>query len=107
MKQNDQKKARAEKKAQEEIKLRVSKTDEVLSLSTQLQELKEKRVAIEETLITERRYQQFLESILEVTDDYQEIGYIVSRFDTLSAAYEDLTNTAKRYAEEYEKALTL
>lgn len=52
------------------------------------------------------RYQQYLESVLEVADEYQEVSDLLLRHATLSATNADLKDHQRRCSELAEKVRT-
>jgi uncharacterized coiled-coil DUF342 family protein len=46
------------------------------------------------------RYQKYLESVLDASEDYSEISELLMRYETLTAHFTDLTERAARCAEQ-------
>ncbi|GLI67448.1 hypothetical protein VaNZ11_011641 [Volvox africanus] len=106
LQENDSKRARAEKKAADEIKARLQKEKEIEQLTDVLEELKSEKDRILEVLEKNMRYQQYLESVLEVADEYQEVSDLLLRHATLSATNADLKDHQRRCSELAEKVRT-
>ncbi|EFJ46808.1 hypothetical protein VOLCADRAFT_75246 [Volvox carteri f. nagariensis] len=106
LQENDSKRARAEKKAADEIKARLQKEKEIEQLTDVLEELKAEKERILEVLEKNMRYQQYLESVLEVADEYQEVSDLLLRHATLSATNADLKDHQRRCSELAEKVRT-
>ncbi|GIL82644.1 hypothetical protein Vretimale_8244 [Volvox reticuliferus] len=106
LQENDSKRARAEKKAADEIKARLQKEKEIEQLTDVLEELKSEKERILEVLEKNMRYQQYLESVLEVADEYQEVSDLLLRHATLSATNADLKDHQRRCSELAEKVRT-
>ena len=66
LQENDAKRARAERKAQEENKLAKAKAREIASLQETLEALKDEKEQTLEVLDKNLQYQQYLEHVLEV-----------------------------------------
>ncbi|KXZ49053.1 hypothetical protein GPECTOR_23g139 [Gonium pectorale] len=106
LQENDSKRARAEKKAADEIKARLQKEKEIEQLTEVLEELKSEKERILEVLEKNMRYQHYLESVLEVADEYQEVSDLLLRHATLSATNADLKDHQRRCSELAEKVRT-
>ena len=98
LQENDSKRTRAEKKAIDEIKLRLSKERDIGDLSRSLAKLQAERDTTSEVADANLRYQKFLEVVLETSDEYQEIGDLM-RHATLEATNNDLRQHARECAE--------
>mmetsp|Transcript_25341 Transcript_25341/g.55050 ORF Transcript_25341/g.55050 Transcript_25341/m.55050 type:complete len:310 (+) Transcript_25341:61-990(+) len=103
LQENDSKRARAEKKAADEIKARLQKEKEIEQLSEVLEELRNEKERIHEVLEKNMRYQQYLESVLEVADEYQEVSDLLLRHATLLATNQDLKEHQRKCGELAEK----
>ena len=90
LKENDAKRVRANRKAQEEIKLREQKQAEKLAMTEQLDEQEQKRNQLQEELMRKAVYEQFLEAVCESTEYFEDIEAILKRHETLDAANVDL-----------------
>ena len=98
LQENDSKRTRAEKKAIDEIKLRLSKERDIGDLSRSLAKLQAERDTTSEVADANLRYQKFLEVVLETSDEYQEIGDLMHHA-TLEATNNDLRQYARECAE--------
>ena len=98
LQENDSKRTRAEKKAIDEIKLRLSKERDIGDLSRSLAKLQAERDTTSEVADANLRYQKFLEVVLETSDEYQEIGDLMHHA-TLEATNNDLRQHARECAE--------
>lgn len=103
LQENDSKRARAEKKASDEIKSRLQKQKEIEVLVDVLEELKEEKERVHEVLEKNMRYQNYLENVLEVADEYQEVPDLLLRHATLLATNQDLKEHQAKCAELAEK----
>eukprot|EP00798_Chlamydomonas_sp_ICE-L_P025664 gene25664-11329_t len=103
LQENDSKRARAEKKAADEIKARVLKEKEIEQLSEILDQLRSEKERIHDVLEKNMRYQHFLESVLEVADEYQEVSDLLLRHATLLATNQDLKEHQRKCGELAEK----
>lgn len=90
LQENDSKRSRAEKKEKEEIKQRLVKEQEITKLHEALKRQKEQRRLMTLDLDKMMKYQYFLESVLDATEEFPEITDLLSRYDTLDAAHSDL-----------------
>eukprot|EP00736_Rhodelphis_marinus_P008055 Rmarinus@m.21104 len=90
LKENDGKRLRAYKKAQEEKKLCQDKQLEIEDLKRQIEEYQVRKNEIRVTTEKSTRYEMFLESVLDLEDDFQEIVDVKMRYDTLKATHEGL-----------------
>lgn len=106
LQENDSKRARAEKKAADEIKSRLQKEKEIETLTEELEALRDEKERVHEVLQTNMRYQQYLESVLEVADEYSEVSDLLTRHTTLLATNQDLKEHQRKCAELAEKIRT-
>ena len=95
LQENDSKRSRAEKKEKEEIKQRLVKEQEITKLHEALKTQKEQRRLMTLELDKMMKYQYFLESVLDATEEFPEIADLLSRYDThalrvRSHAHQDL-----------------
>lgn len=98
LQENDSKTARAEKKAKEEANLRQHKETEILEKTRELEELvnnkEEKKAILDKNLV----YEKYLTSVLEESEDFQEINDLLKRHATLRAHHSDLQKRAEEVA---------
>lgn len=87
---NEAKRRRAETRAAEEQAEVRKKEDEIRELQKQLEESKQQCQELEEEVIRNAKYEKFLERVKETTDDYNDMGDLVTRYHTLDTAYNDL-----------------
>ncbi|GAX82119.1 hypothetical protein CEUSTIGMA_g9547.t1 [Chlamydomonas eustigma] len=106
LQENDSKRARAEKKAADEVKSRLQKEKEIEQLTEVLEDLRNEKEKIHEVLEKNMRYQHYLENVLEVADEYQEVGDLLMRHATLLATNQDLKEHQRKCAELAEKIRT-
>lgn len=106
LQENDSKRARAEKKASDEIKSRLQKEREIEKLTEELEALKDEKETVHEVLERSMRYQQYLETVLEVADEYSEVSDLLLRHATLLATNQDLKDHQRKCAELAEKIRT-
>nr|DBA22827.1 TPA: hypothetical protein GDO54_013822 [Pyxicephalus adspersus] len=101
LKENDSKRKRALRKAAEERQLAAQKEREAIRLQAenkQLQAFKERLVRRQEKSSI---YQNYLQRVLERTEEFQEVQEMIDRFNTLMATQDKLL---KRELEHQEKA---
>eukprot|EP00241_Pyramimonas_parkeae_P007189 CAMPEP_0114260016 /NCGR_PEP_ID=MMETSP0058-20121206/20221_1 /TAXON_ID=36894 /ORGANISM="Pyramimonas parkeae, CCMP726" /LENGTH=304 /DNA_ID=CAMNT_0001375141 /DNA_START=316 /DNA_END=1230 /DNA_ORIENTATION=+ len=91
LQENDSKRTRAEKKAADEIKLRHQKEAEIVQLNATHADLKQEKRTTSEVVEKNMSYQKYLETVLDVADEYHEINDLLNRYTTLEA-----TNTEMR-----------
>jgi len=99
---NDSKRNRAEKKEKEEIKQRIIKEQEIIKLFEELRKQKEKRQRMTNELEKMMKYSSYLESVLDVADEFPEISDLLSRYDTLEAAHLDLISRSQQADQQQE-----
>ncbi|EDO39885.1 predicted protein [Nematostella vectensis] len=103
LKENDSKRARALKKAQEERDMRRAKDCEIARLKEDTSGLMKGRDKVQHRLEKYIIYQQYLEKVLENAEEFQEIREIIARYDTLTATHQDLLERELKNQEKYEK----
>lgn len=92
MKENDAKRNRANKKAQEEIKQREAKVLEIQKLQDDLEKRKELNTKIQQELEHGMVYQKYLESVVESADHFHEIDDVLKKHEELSKTESELRN---------------
>ena len=102
LQENDSKRTRAEKKAEEERKLRQLKEREIEGLQQQLGDLRSEKDRTSEVVERNMRYQSYLERVLEYADEYHEINELLMRHETLQATNKDLRDHLNNCEEENE-----
>merc|ERR1712128_105396 len=100
LKENDAKRARAIKKSAEEQQLCKKKESEVLKLEELQQKLIEEREKLNEI------YQNFMQKVLDASEEFSEVREIIDRYNTLGATHSDLLDREQlnQKASEDEKA---
>jgi DNA repair exonuclease SbcCD ATPase subunit len=98
LQENDSKTARADKKAKEETHLRQQKEQEILEKTRELEELVNKKDEMKAILDKNLVYEKYLTSVVEEADDFQEIGELLKRHETLKAHHRDLQERAEEVA---------
>lgn len=69
--------------------------EEILKLGEALETLKREKDVAQRIVQKNMRYQQYLESVTESSDDYSEIAELLMRYATLRDTNADLKNSAK------------
>ncbi|CAD7962503.1 unnamed protein product [Amoebophrya sp. A25] len=87
---NEAKRRRAETRAQEEQSQIQQKEEEISQLQKRLDESQNLCLELEEDVLKNLKYEEFLELVKENSDDYSEIQDLVTRHETLEAAHKDL-----------------
>jgi len=95
LQENDSKTARAEKKAKEEKILGEQKAQEIHEKTHEHDELVNKKDEMKAILDKNLVYEKYLTSVLEESDDFQEIGDLLKRHETLKAHHRDLQERAE------------
>ncbi|XP_002739901.1 coiled-coil domain-containing protein 42 homolog [Saccoglossus kowalevskii] len=90
LKENDSKRARAVKKAEDERKLKLSKDTEIAKFLDEKRQLEQQRDKLAKKLSKHTIFHRYLEKVLETADEFHEIREIIARYDTLVATNEDL-----------------
>jgi len=106
LKENDAKRARAIKKSAEEQQLCKKKESEVLKLEELQQKLIEEREKLNEKLKKHEIYQNFMQKVLDASEEFSEVREIIDRYNTLVATHSDLLDREQlnQKASEDEKA---
>jgi DNA repair exonuclease SbcCD ATPase subunit len=99
LQENDSKTQRAEKKAKEETHLRLQKEQEILEKTREYDELVKKKDEMKAVLDKNLVYEKYLTSVLEESDDFQEINDLLKRHETLRAHHRDLQERAEKVAQ--------
>jgi len=95
LQENDSKTARAEKKAREEEALRLQKEKEIVKSKIELADLEDKKNEMKAILDKNLVYEKYLTSVLEESDEFQEIGDLLKRYETLKLHHSDLQQRAE------------
>ncbi|KAF8059972.1 FAP73 [Scenedesmus sp. PABB004] len=102
LQENDSKRARADKKAADEVRCRQGKEREIETLTDTLEQLREERERVGDVLERYSQYRRYLEGVLEVADEYQEVPDLLARHATLQATNDDLRRHQQASAAEAE-----
>ena len=103
LQENDSKRARAEKKAIDEIKMRMQKEKDIEELHAALKQLQDEKGVASDIVEKNLQYQKFLETVLDLSDDYQEVSDVLMRHATLVATNGDLQTHARECTHMNEK----
>ena len=103
LQENDSKRNRAEKKQLDEKKQKQLKEGEIVRLHGEVQKQLEKRAQMVEEVKKMSQYQAYLDSVLEVEEEYPEIADLLARYETLSAARDDLIKRQDSAADQNER----
>lgn len=107
LQENESKRNRAEKRAQEEAKQRRQKEADIEKLQRQLCGMKDECTKLEEVVGRNLKYQRFLETVQEaVPEDYPEVSDLLNRYKTLKDANTDLTDRLRHYEDSNESKRT-
>ncbi|XP_053313044.1 cilia- and flagella-associated protein 73 [Spea bombifrons] len=85
LKENDSKRKRAMRKAGEERQLAAQKELEAMKLQKENAQLLSKKKALQQRQEKNSIYQRYLQTVLEKTDEFQEVQEMIDRFNTLMA----------------------
>lgn len=103
LQENDSKRNRAEKKRVDESRQKALKEHEIERLLAEVEKQKEKRSQMEEEVKKMSQYQTYLDEVLEAEEEYAEITELLSRYETLQAANDDLIDRQHSAALENEE----
>ncbi|GAB4820507.1 hypothetical protein N2152v2_007553 [Parachlorella kessleri] len=103
LQENDAKRAKANKRAQDEIRLREEKEREIAELEAEREQLSQEREVVMEQLQRMIKYQQFLQSVVESGDSFHEIEDILTRYSTLEVANKDLREQQAKCTQQAEE----
>ena len=103
LQENDSKRARAEKKAIDEIKMRMQKEKDIEELHAALKQLQDEKGVASDIVEKNLQYQKFLETVLDLSDDYQEVSDDLMRHVTPVATNGDLQTHARECTHMNEK----
>ncbi|XP_024516016.1 cilia- and flagella-associated protein 73 [Selaginella moellendorffii] len=90
LQENNIKRIRAEKKAADEIRLQAEKEAEIRQIETKIEQLQNEKVATKNALGRMMAYQKYLETVVEVAEEYHEVNDLLLRYSTLLSTNEDL-----------------
>ncbi|CAG2203986.1 unnamed protein product [Mytilus edulis] len=92
LKENDSKKARALKKADEERDSKKHKDKEIEKLKVEKSKLEKDKSKLQEKLDRFKIYHTYMEKVLEAGEEFGEMRDIIARYDTLTATHEEKDN---------------
>ncbi|XP_043943015.1 coiled-coil domain-containing protein 42-like [Protopterus annectens] len=104
LKENDQKKQRARMKAEKERELKKQREIDLINMHAETASLKEEKKMLDLNVRKNAVYARYLEKVLEVSSEFQEIRQLLGRYDTLISTNKDLLQTAQENQEVIEKA---
>ncbi|XP_064612677.1 coiled-coil domain-containing protein 42 homolog isoform X2 [Liolophura sinensis] len=90
LKENDSKRARAVKKANDEREMKKQKDKDILRLKVETEALMREKDKIQTRLMNHTIFHKYMEKVLESGEEFHEIRDIIARYDTLTATHEDL-----------------
>lgn len=96
LRENDSKKTRALKKAKEERNIIKQKEQEILNLQKECEVLEVERDRFKKRLEKYTIYQNYLEEVLDLSDEFSELREIMARYDTLIATHNDLLDREQK-----------
>jgi len=90
LKENDSKRARALKKATDELETKCLKDKEIEKLNEETRKLSLNKTAMQKKLEQYSKFQKYLDKTLESAEEFHEIREIIARYDTLIATHNEL-----------------
>ncbi|EGD76761.1 hypothetical protein PTSG_08113 [Salpingoeca rosetta] len=90
LKENDARRERAERKAQEESEVADQREHEIASLTEQLHTLKDTKQRQKEIIARYQKFEDFLKQVLTKSGEFAEISELIDRHATLIATNKDL-----------------
>eukprot|EP00397_Hematodinium_sp_SG-2012_P032005 GEMP01034038.1.p1 GENE.GEMP01034038.1~~GEMP01034038.1.p1 ORF type:complete len:375 (+),score=100.29 GEMP01034038.1:65-1126(+) len=103
---NEAKRRRAETRATEEMVQIKQKEEEISQLSKQLDESQQLCAQLEQEVARNIKYEEFLEKVKDSCDDYSEIQDLVTRYETLESAHQDLVDAQTQFDQRNEALRT-
>lgn len=82
------------------------KEEEIAQLTKQLEESKQQCAQLEQEVTVNVKYEEFLEKVKDSSDDYSEIQDLVTRYETLESAHQDLIDAQTKFEERNEALRT-
>jgi len=104
--ENDAKRQRAETKARQERKLYEDKCREISNVMLEIDSLEKQQRELLEELARRSCHREYLELVVEESDEYEEVSDILNRHKTLVDANADLAARAKEQDDEVEQLRT-
>ncbi|XP_071944527.1 coiled-coil domain-containing protein 42 homolog [Antedon mediterranea] len=96
LKENDSKRSRAVKKAEDEKEHKKTKDKEITRLLEEKGELEQQRNKFMMRLEKRKIFNTFLDRVLESAEEFQESRDVIARFETLVATHKDLMDKASK-----------
>jgi chromosome segregation ATPase len=90
---NEAKRRRAEQRAADEAAQIKAREEEIRDLEKQLEESKQHCAELEQEVLRNQKYEDFLGNVADKCQEYSEIQDLVTRYETLESAHKDLMNT--------------
>jgi len=106
LKDNDAKRLRMHKKALDEIRQRVLKEEEILRLKDQLGDIEFKKLHKKEQLQKLRVYEEYLELVVQHSDDFTDVVDLTNRYETLANANTELKKSIDQGNQEMKEQST-
>lgn len=103
LKENDSKKSRALKKATDEKQMIKQKESSIEVLKDECGDLEQERDRYKKRLEKYIIYQDYLERVLELSDEFSELREVMARYDTLIATHSDLMHREQKNQEIMER----
>lgn len=103
LKENDSKKSRALKKAMDERVMIKQKESSIEELKGECKDLELERDRYKKRLEKYIIYQDYLERVLELSDEFSELREVMARYDTLIATHSDLMTREQKNQEIMER----
>ncbi|XP_041347860.1 coiled-coil domain-containing protein 42 homolog [Gigantopelta aegis] len=90
LKENDSKRARAVKKANDEREMKKHKDKEIIKLKEDTSIVLKEKEKLQRKLVKYEVYHKYMEKVLESGEEFHELRDIIMRYDTLTATHQDL-----------------
>lgn len=103
LKDNDSKKARALKKANDEKEMKRQKEKEIEKLKEETNDLVKTKDRLQRKLENYSIFHKYMEKALERGEEFHEMRDVIARYDTLTATHEDLLKNDQKNQEVIEK----
>lgn len=103
LKENDSKRARAVKKANDERDLKKQKDKEIERLEEENQSYTAQKDKLQNKLEKYTVFHRYMEKVLEAGEEFHELRDIIARWDTLTATHQDLMEREQKNQEVVEK----
>ncbi|KAH3886209.1 coiled-coil domain-containing protein 42 homolog isoform X2 [Dreissena polymorpha] len=103
LKDNDSKKARAVKKANDEREMKRQKEKEIEKLDIDTKELETNKKKLLRKLENYKVFHKYMEKTLERGEEFHEMRDVIARYDTLTATHEDLLKSEQKNQDVIEK----